>query len=72
MFLERLRNRKGASVPEGELKGKSSRSEVRDDVVGEEDVLGFKAIVRTSAFTLSQMGVVTGFETEEGHDLIHV
>lgn len=41
-------------------------------MVGEEDVLGFKAIVRTSAFTLSQMGVVTGFETEEGHDLIHV
>lgn len=41
-------------------------------MVGEEDVLGFKAIVRTLALTLSRMGAITGFETQEGHDLIHV
>ena len=41
-------------------------------MVGEEAMLDFKAIVRTSAMTLSGMVAIPGFEAEERHDPINV
>lgn len=57
----------------GELKGEEiAEMKWKVTQVGIEGMLGFKAIVRTLAFTLGEMGAMIGFWTEERHDLINV